>query len=77
MALRGGTWRPEWRAPVIRRPTRRQKVRETQQPLFDDNGSSDVADIEVASDVGELERDVHRMTLETSSGVYARRRAEW
>jgi hypothetical protein len=42
--------------------------------MIEDDG--DVAD-DLREDPGDLRREVGRMTLETSSQVYAQRRAQW
>lgn len=51
----------------------RRGQREPEQGrLFDDDPASDSG-----FELGDLERDVNRMRLETSSNVYAQRRAYW
>jgi hypothetical protein len=52
----------------------------TQAALFDGEVEPEPDDEESLADrfeLGELARDCRRMTLETSSGVYAQRRATW
>jgi hypothetical protein len=44
----------------------------TQAVMFDDPDEATTTPLD-----GELARDIHRMTLETSSNVYAQRRSTW
>lgn len=62
-----------------REPARRARARaETNQhSLFDEPAPDDDPDFADRPGLGEIERDVNRMRLETSSNVYAQRRAYW
>ena len=48
-----------------------------QPSLFDDDPDVDFDSYEQVDSLGELQRDVNRMRLETSSNVYAQRRSQW
>lgn len=53
-------------------------VEREQRALFADSVDDlDEASPGAAFDLGELDRDVNRMRLETSSNVYAQRRSTW